>query len=91
MHVSDIFNQVLFPLIHRLLKPEVYSTDRDGMGEMRVQAASLLCKVFLQYMVLEEGGWEGMDGLWGGIVDVMDRLINSGQGDSLVRFPPPSL
>ena len=84
-HWSAIFGQVLFPLIHRLLKPEVFSADRDGMSEMRVQASSLLCKVFLRYMVLLSD-WEVMLDLWVKIVDIMDRLMNSGQGDSLVRF-----
>ncbi|KFA77076.1 hypothetical protein S40288_07970 [Stachybotrys chartarum IBT 40288] len=79
---TAIFSKILFPLIHRLLKPEVYSSDRDGMSEMRVQAASLLCKVFLQYMVLLSE-WDGMQDLWIKIIDIMDRLMNSGQGDSL--------
>ena len=80
---TAIFGKVLFPLILRLLKPEVYSSDRDGMGEMRVQAASLLCKVFLQYLVLLSE-WDGMLDLWIKIIEIMDRLMNSGQGDSLV-------
>lgn len=50
---------------------------------MRVQAASLLCKVFLQYLVLLSK-WDGMLDLWVKIIDIMDRLMNSGQGDSLV-------
>ncbi|KAF4584253.1 Sec7 domain-containing protein [Ophiocordyceps camponoti-floridani] len=49
---TAVFNKVLFPLIFRLLKPEVFSLDREGMSDMRVQSASLLCKVFLQYLVL---------------------------------------
>jgi brefeldin A-resistance guanine nucleotide exchange factor 1 len=81
---TAIFGEVLFPLILRLLKPEVFSTDRDGMSETRVQAASLLCKVFLQYLVLLSK-WEGMLDLWLKIIEIMDRLMNSGQGDSLVR------
>jgi golgi-specific brefeldin A-resistance guanine nucleotide exchange factor 1 len=80
---TAIFGEVLFPLILRLLKPEVFSSDRDGMSEMRVQAASLLCKVFLQYLVLLSA-WDGMLDLWVKIIDIMDRLMNSGQGDSLV-------
>ncbi|KAH8688058.1 hypothetical protein BGZ61DRAFT_452678 [Ilyonectria robusta] len=79
---TAIFGKVLFPLILRLLKPEVFSSDRDGMSEMRVQSASLLCKVFLQYLVLLSE-WDGMLDLWVKIVDIMDRLMNSGQGDSL--------
>lgn len=39
---TAIFNEVLFPLIVRLLKPEVYSSDPVGMSETRVQAATLL-------------------------------------------------
>lgn len=81
---TAIFGEVLFPLILKLLKPEVYSSDRDGMSETRVQAASLLCKVFLQYLVLLSE-WDGMLDLWLKIIDIMDRLMNSGQGDSLVR------
>lgn len=50
---------------------------------MRVQAASLLCKVFLQYLVLLSE-WDEMLDLWIKIIDIMDRLMNSGQGDSLV-------
>ncbi|KAL7785255.1 hypothetical protein V8C37DRAFT_394436 [Trichoderma ceciliae] len=81
---TAIFSKVLFPLIFRLLKPEVFSSDRDGMSEMRVQVASLLCKVFLQYMVLLSE-WDGMLDLWVKIIEIMDRLMNSGQGDSLAE------
>lgn len=80
---TAIFSGVLFPLIQMLLRPEVFSLDRDGMGEMRIQAASLLCKVFLQYFVLLSQ-WEGMLDLWVRLIDIMDRLMNSGQGDTLV-------
>jgi brefeldin A-resistance guanine nucleotide exchange factor 1 len=80
---TTIFGEVLFPLIQRLLKPEVYSSDPVGMSETRVQAATLLCKIFLHFLVkLSE--WDGMLDLWLKILDVMDRLMNSGQGDSLV-------
>lgn len=55
------------------------------MSEMRVQSASLLCKVFLQYLVLLSE-WDGMLDLWVKIIEIMDRLMNSGQGDSLVSL-----
>jgi brefeldin A-resistance guanine nucleotide exchange factor 1 len=80
---TAIFGEVLFPLIFRLLKPEVFSTDPVGMSETRVQAATLLCRIFLHYLVLLSK-WDGMLELWLKIIDVMDRLMNSGQGDSLV-------
>ncbi|KAK8119006.1 uncharacterized protein PG998_003632 [Apiospora kogelbergensis] len=89
---TAIFGEVLFPLIFKLLKPEVFQSDRDGMSETRVQASSLLCKVFLQYLVLLSK-WDGMLDLWLKIIDVMDRLMNSGQGDSLSSgyLVPPSV
>lgn len=49
---TAIFTEVLFPLILRLLKPEVYQLDPQSMGETRVQAATLLCKIFLRYLDL---------------------------------------
>ncbi|KAJ2904473.1 hypothetical protein MKZ38_008004 [Zalerion maritima] len=87
---TAIFDKVLFPLILRLLKPEVFSVDREGMGETRVQAASLLCKVYLQHLILLTG-WDGMLDLWLRIIDIMDRLMNSGQGDSLEEAVPENL
>lgn len=80
---TAIFDEVLFPLILRLLKPEVFSSDPVGMSETRVQAATLLCRIFLHYLVLLSK-WDGMLDLWLKILDIMDRLMNSGQGDSLV-------
>ncbi|KAH6663098.1 hypothetical protein B0J14DRAFT_495149 [Halenospora varia] len=87
---TAIFGEVLFPLIVRLLKPEVYSSDPVGMSETRVQAATLLCRIFLHYLVLLSK-WEGMLDLWLKILDIMDRLMNSGQGDSLEEAVPESL
>jgi brefeldin A-resistance guanine nucleotide exchange factor 1 len=82
---TAIFGEVLFPLIVKLLKPEVYQTDPVGMGETRVQAATLLCRIFLHYLV-RLSQWDGMLDLWLKILDIMDRLMNSGQGDSLVSL-----
>lgn len=57
------------------------------MSETRVQAATLLCRIFLHYLVLLSE-WDGMLQLWIRILDIMDRLMNSGQGDSLVSRVP---
>lgn len=81
-----IFGEVLFPLILRLLKPEIYQSDPMGMSETRVHAATLVCKVFLHYLVLLSE-WDGMLDLWLKILDISDRMMNSGQGDSLVCHP----
>lgn len=87
---SNIFGEVLFPLINQLLRPEVYQTDPVGMSETRVHAAQLLCKIFLRYLDLLSG-WEGVLELWIKILGVMDRLMNSGQSDTLVEAVPESL
>ncbi|KAI5798899.1 hypothetical protein EDC01DRAFT_716687 [Geopyxis carbonaria] len=87
---TAIFGDVLFPLIGRLLKPEVFQGDPRGMSDTRVQAATLLCKIFLHYLVLLSE-WEGMLDLWLKILDIMDRLMNSGQGNHLEEAVPESL
>ncbi|CAD6591546.1 MAG: GDP/GTP exchange factor for ARF [Alectoria sarmentosa] len=87
---TAIFGEVLFPLISRLLRPEIYQTDPVGMNDTRVQAANLLCKIFLHYLVLLSE-WDGMLDLWLRILDIMDRLMNSGQGDNLEEAVPESL
>jgi golgi-specific brefeldin A-resistance guanine nucleotide exchange factor 1 len=88
-----IFSEVLFPLLLRLLKPEIYHLDPLGMSETRTQAATLLCKVFLHYLVrLAERG--RMLEIWLKVLDVLDRLMNTGQsgaGDGLEEQVPESL
>lgn len=87
---ATIFDEVLFPLILRLLKPEVYHSDPFGMGETRVQAATLVCKIFLRYLD-QLPNREGMLPLWLQILDMLDRMMNSGQSDSLEEAIPESL
>ncbi|KAL8818108.1 MAG: hypothetical protein Q9223_003184 [Gallowayella weberi] len=79
---TAIFAEVLFPLIERLLKPEVYQADPAGMSETRVAVAKLLCKMFLHYLVtLAE--WDGMLETWYRILDLVERLMGSGQGHAM--------
>ncbi|KAK9360492.1 hypothetical protein V1504DRAFT_153401 [Lipomyces starkeyi] len=87
---TAIFGTVLFPLIAGLLRPEVYQSDPRGMGETRLQASSLLCKVFLYYLE-RLSGWEGMLDLWLQILDMMDRLMNSSPRDNLEEAVAESL
>lgn len=84
---TAIFDEVLFPLVLRLLKPEIYHSDPIGMSETRVQAATLVCKIFLRYLD-QLPNQTGMLNLWLKILDILDRMMNSGQGDSLVCSIP---
>ncbi|KAK9464683.1 hypothetical protein V1512DRAFT_267671 [Lipomyces arxii] len=87
---TAVFGTVLFPLISGLLRPEVYQSDPRGMGETRLQASSLLCKVFLYYLE-RLSAWEGMLDLWLRILDMMDRLMNSSPRDNLEEAVAESL
>ncbi|KAL4861202.1 hypothetical protein BDV12DRAFT_208274 [Aspergillus spectabilis] len=78
---TAIFDQILFPLILLLLKPEVFHSDPLGMSETRVQAVTLICKIFLRY--LDQLPYaDDMPELWLKILDILDRIINSGQKDN---------
>lgn len=79
---TQIFTTVLFPLLAHLLKPETYHSDPRGMSETRLQAATMLTRIFLHYLVLVPS-WPSMLEIWEKIIDVCDRLINSGQGENL--------
>lgn len=87
---TSIFDEVLFPLVLHLLKPEVYHSDPIGMSETRVQAATLVCKIFLRFLD-QLPNREGMLPLWLRILDILDRMMNSGQTDSLEEAIPESL
>ncbi|CAI7627566.1 unnamed protein product [Penicillium viridicatum] len=87
---TSIFDEVLFPLVLLLLKPEVYHSDPVGMSETRFQAATLVCKIFLRFLD-QLPNRTGMLPLWLRILDILDRMMNSGQGDSLAEAVPESL
>lgn len=94
---GGMFAQVLFPLIDALLNPEVYETDPKGMAKTRLHAASLLCKVFLQYIVRTGAGVELAESemderleLWIKVLDTLDRLSSSTGGSSGATEIPSS-
>lgn len=77
-----MFDDELFPFLEVLLKAEVFETDPKGMLYTRLQAASLLCKVFLQYVASQqvsstEGKNSELFNFWIRVLDTLDRLINS--------------
>lgn len=49
---TALYTEVLFPLVARLLKPEVHKADPIGMSETRGIMVTVLCKVFLRYFDL---------------------------------------
>lgn len=81
IHLSTIFDRVLFPVLDELLKPQVY----EGMAEARTRTATLLCKVFLQYVVRLKSAEVG--GLFVKVLDKLERFMR-GERDLLVRPRP---
>jgi brefeldin A-resistance guanine nucleotide exchange factor 1 len=67
----------------------VYERDPSGMGETRLKSATLLCKVFLQFVVrLAEGGegekeGEVVGGVFVRVLDKLERFMR-GERDLLV-------
>ena len=83
-----VFDRILFPVLDELLKPQVYERDPSGMGETRLRAATLLCKVFLQYVVrLVEREWGNVGGLFVRVLDKLEKLMR-GEGEMLVSASP---
>lgn len=85
--LTIIFERVFFPMLEELLKPQVFRRDPDGMGETRLRASALLCKIFLQYLtqLSERQGMKTMTELWLKILGYQDRFMHSGRRDQMVR------
>lgn len=70
----------------------MFMLDPAGMEETRLRACALVCRVFLVYLGEQGAGGERDEKrlmeLWLGVVDVLDRLMNSGKPDQLVRSCP---
>lgn len=84
--IEEVFNRVVFPLIDDLLKPEIFQRDPQGMAETRLRASALLCKSFMHLEVRENRKRTDFRLLWIQILDLLDRLMNFGRGDQLVRI-----
>lgn len=90
--LTVIFERILFPVLEELLKPQVFRRDPEGMGETRLRASGLLCRIFLHYLVqLSEQGMPRMTELWLQILGYLDRFMHSGRRDQMVRAHPKSL
>lgn len=82
-----MFDRVLFPVLEELLKPQVYERDPKGLSETRLKAATLLCKIFLQYVVrlVESGSSEAVTGLFVRVLDKLEKFMR-GERDLLVSL-----
>ena len=64
----------------------MYERDPQGMAETRLRAATLLCKIFLQYIVrLVENESRAVGGLFVKVLDKLERFMR-GERDLLVRL-----
>ena len=67
-----------------LLKANLYERDPSGFGETRLRAATLMCKVFLQYVVrLVEVQGDLVGVVFVGVLDKLERFMR-GEREMLV-------
>jgi brefeldin A-resistance guanine nucleotide exchange factor 1 len=85
-----IFDRVLFPVLDELLKPAVYERDHAGAAEMRLRAATLLCKVFLQHVVNLTEASTVVGAQFVRVLDKLERFMR-GDRDMLVSRRIPKL
>ncbi|KAJ9122553.1 hypothetical protein QFC22_001982 [Naganishia vaughanmartiniae] len=88
--LSAVFARVLLPILEELLKPQVFDRDPAGMEETRLRAATLLCKVFLQYLILLGETKETVASLLTRVIDLLERFMRTGS-KQLYEAVPESL
>ncbi|KAJ3154852.1 GDP/GTP exchange factor for ARF [Geranomyces michiganensis] len=74
---ADCFENVLFPMLEELVRPEMTRLDPAAMDETRMRAAALLSKVFLQYFG-RIADLPELGALWGRILEFMRRYMTAG-------------
>ncbi|XP_046405240.1 Golgi-specific brefeldin A-resistance guanine nucleotide exchange factor 1 isoform X2 [Ischnura elegans] len=86
---ESCFNQVLFPLLTKLLEP-VPQQAPAGIEETRMRAATVLSKVFLHHLspLLSLPTFTA---LWLTILDFMDKYMHAEKSDLLYEAIPESL
>ncbi|XP_071455207.1 Golgi-specific brefeldin A-resistance guanine nucleotide exchange factor 1 isoform X2 [Hetaerina americana] len=86
---ESCFNQVLFPLLTKLLEP-VPQQAPTGIEETRMRAATVLSKVFLHHLspLLSLPTFTA---LWLTILDFMDKYMHAEKSDLLYEAIPESL
>jgi len=88
-----IFEEIIFPALENLLKPQVFQRDPSpgGMQETRMRMCSMLCKIFLHYLLdLNESAKE-LNDLWLKILNFYDRFLNCGKKDQLAESLPETV
>lgn len=83
INLSLVFERLVFPMLDELLKPQVFRRDPAGMGETRLRAAALLCKIFL-HCATQRQDMAGLLPIWGRVLDALDRMMHSGRRDAMV-------
>ncbi|WWC66365.1 uncharacterized protein I206_100266 [Kwoniella pini CBS 10737] len=80
-----IFDKILFPVLEELLKSSQQSQTYAPYADQRLKAATLLCKIFLQYVVrlIERPNSKStVEALFLGVLDKLERFMR-GERDLL--------
>ncbi|TPX41417.1 hypothetical protein SeMB42_g05585 [Synchytrium endobioticum] len=74
---SRCFDDVLFPLLDELLKPEAAQLDLAGVDETRMRASALLCKIFLHSLHRMYPS-KSLSGLWTMLLQYLGQFASIG-------------
>ena len=77
------YEDVLFPLLDDLAKPELYSIDPNGMTETRIRVLGVMSKCFLYHLQVLEGMKE-FTGLWRRILEYFRAFLGMQRREVMV-------
>ncbi len=93
VQLALIFEEIIFPALSELLKPQVFQRDSEpgGMQETRMRMCNMLCKIFLHYLVQLNESAQELNDLWLKVLDFYDRFLNCGKRDQLAESLPETV
>jgi len=94
--VRPIFDQVLFPVLDELTKPQLAQRDPgpNGIQEVRIRICALACKLFLHLLSALASPTTpeaDLQEVWLTLLDFFDRFMKSGKKDQLTEAIPENL
>lgn len=79
----EIFEYGLFPLLRELAKPSVLQTDPSGFNNTRMEALSVISKIFLQFTNTFENDQLAL--IWFGVLDSFKMFNDLKEKDNLIK------
>eukprot|EP00127_Corallochytrium_limacisporum_P003297 Clim_evm146s147 gene=Clim_evmTU146s147 len=87
---EQCFIDILFPMMNKMMKPDLLGDDLMGAEETRVRATALLCKTFLQRMQ-PLSLLPSFKRVWIAILDILEKFMRMERNDMLHEAVPESM